>query len=331
MLLPCIACLTSSDGNSKLLHSCSIAQKRCMKLFDSTRFAADIPEPQTLAMLADVREERLRDIVATIAVPRHFSAHFEQNQWAEDWLCQQLDAAGYAVDVQGKHCNIVARLPEAPPGRTMIIGAHYDSVTDSPGADDNASAVAAVLVCAEMLAQHRPNAPVCAVFFNREEDFIIGSADFVREFLPVSGMSVDVAHILEMVGYCSHAPNSQRKPRLLPLALPSVGNFLGFAANRQAGRFIAPLLRSARTHLPDFPVFGVELGGLRDAGAYQLLRSDHLHFWRKRIPALMWTDTAFFRNPHYHHPTDTPDTLDYAFLRSVTQLLLLQTAAFSGI
>ena len=210
----------------------------------------------------------------------------------------------------------------------MIIGAHYDCVTDSPGADDNASAVAAVLSCAETLAQYARNAPICVVFFNREEEFIIGSADFVREFLPASGLSVTVAHILEMVGYCSHAPNSQRNLRFLPLALPSVGNFLGLAANRQANPFIAPLLRSARTYLSEFPVFGVELGGLRDVGAYQLIRSDHAHFWRKRIPAMMWTDTAFFRNPHYHRPTDTPDTLDYAFLRSVAQLLLLQALAF---
>jgi len=302
-----------------------------MKLFDSTRVAADIPDARTLAMLAEIREERLREVVATLAVPRHFSAHFEQNQWTEDWLCQQLDAVGYVVEIQGKHCNIVARSPEVPPGRTMVIGAHYDSVIDSPGADDNASAVAAALVCAETLAKYAPNAPICFVFFNREEEFIIGSADFVREFLPMSGMRVEVAHILEMVGYCSHAPNSQRKPRLLPLALPSVGNFLGLAANRHAAPVITPLLRLARTYLPDFPVCGVELGGLRDVGAYQLLRSDHVHFWRKQIPALMWTDTAFFRNPHYHRPPDTPDTLDYAFLRSVTQLLLLQAFAFSTV
>ena len=302
-----------------------------MKFFDSTSVTVNIPERQTLAMLADIREERLRDIVATIAAPRHFSAHFEQNQWTEEWLCQQLEAAHYAVEVQGKHCNIVARSPEASSGQLMLIGAHYDSVKDSPGADDNASAVAAVLVCAETLARYAPNAPICFVFFNREEEFIIGSADFVRTFLPVSGLSVAVAHILEMVGYCRHAPNSQRKPRLLPLVLPSVGNFLGIAANRHAHPFIAPLLRSARTYLPDFRVCGLELGGLRDVGAYQLLRSDHVHFWRKQIPAFMWTDTAFFRNPHYHRPTDTPDTLDYAFLRSVSQLLLLQTFAFGEI
>ncbi len=301
-----------------------------MRLFDSTQAPTGIPDPRIAAMLADVREERLREIVEAIAIPRHFSAHFEQNQWTEEWLCQQLEAAGYTAASQGKHCNIVARPPDALPGRTMMIGAHYDSVADSPGADDNASAVAAALVCAETLAHYAPDAPVCVALFNREEDFLIGSADFAREFLPVSGMTVAVAHILEMVGFCNHAPNSQRKPHLLPLALPSVGNFLGFAANRQADPFLAPLVASARTYLPDFPVVGVELGGLRDVGAYQLLRSDHLHFWRRKIPALMWTDTAFFRNPNYHRPTDTPETLDYAFLRSVTQLLLLQAFAFSG-
>ena len=304
--------------------------EKTMKLLRSFDYAPRILHECAAAMLAEVSEARLREIVAKIAAPRHFFAEFERNQWTETWLAGQFRAAGYATISQGKHQNLVARPPDAPRGRIMLIGGHYDSAQRSPGADDNASAVAAMLACAELLAQYAPNAPVCFVAFNREEDFIIGSADFVKTFLPGSGMEIGVAHILEMVGYCSHAPHSQRAPRGLCVSIPSVGDFLAIVANREAAAHVTPLLQQARAHCAELPVFALQLGGWLDFAVYHLLRSDHVHFWRKRIPACLWTDTAFFRNANYHRPTDTPDTLDYAFLRRVTQLLLAQALAFCG-
>ena len=125
-----------------------------------------------------------------------------------------------------------------------------------------------------------------------------------------------------MVGFTSDRLNSQKIPAGLPVRIPRTGNFLGLLANdRSAGR-MKDVLECAATYLPDFPTLG-----LRTLLGFEkyfpvLLRSDHAPFWRRNIPSVMWTDTSEFRNPHYHLDTDLPETLDYAFLRRVTQLLI---------
>ncbi len=206
----------------------------------------------------------------------------------------------------------------------ILIGAHYDSVPGTPGADDNASAVAALLGCAKAVAEYAETLPVCFVSFNREEDNMIGSADFVDNYLLKNGIHLCQAHILEMVGYCSHSPESQRKPLNLPVKIPDRGNFLGLIGNKHSNALIKSLLQQAKSYLPDFPVAGLQVFFGLERFFYHLLRSDHTPFWRRGLSALMWTDTANFRNPNYHRVTDTPDTLDYTFLRRVTQLLILQ-------
>jgi hypothetical protein len=139
-----------------------------------------------------------------------------------------------------------------------------------------------------------------------------------------NGLHVRQSHILEMVGYCSHCPESQRKPRGLPVKIPDRGNFLGVIGNKHSNPLIDHLLQQTKSYFPDFPVVGLKVYFGLEKFLYHLLRSDHTPFWRRGLPALMWTDTANFRNPNYHRLTDTPDTLDYTFLRRVTQLLILQ-------
>lgn len=103
---------------------------------------------------------------------------------------------------------------------------------------------------------------------------------------------------------------------------PEVGDFLALLTNRSSNRLVKPLLRLARAHVDDLHVLGIKvLFGLEKRFPH-LLRSDHAPFWRAKIPAVMWTDTAEFRNPHYHQPSDRPDTLDDRFMRQVTQLLV---------
>jgi hypothetical protein len=211
--------------------------------------------------------------------------------------------------------------PGSPGGCSLLVGAHYDSVPGTPGADDNASAVAALLECARVISAAAPELPVCYVAFNREEDGLIGSADFVGGYLPSSPHRIAAAHILEMVGYCSREPGSQQVPQGLPIQVPSVGDFIGVLGNGSSGAIVDESVACARTYTPDLPAIGLKVM----FGAERLLpvlsRSDHDPFWRAGIPAVMWTDTAEFRNPHYHAATDTPDTLDYGFLTRVTQML----------
>ena len=245
----------------------------------------------------------------------------ENNRWSASWIADRLRSYGFQVAPQGQYANVVALPPGHSHGPVLLIGAHYDTVPHCPGADDNASALAALLGCARCISEHTSGRPVCFVAFNREEDGLLGSLDFVREYLPGSGIRVREAHILEMVGYCDPRPGSQRLPSGLPVQGPDVGDFLGLIANRDSNQVLDGVLQAARTYLPRFPVIGLKVHLGLEKHVPHLRRSDHDPFWQARIPAVMWTDTSEFRNPHYHQPTDTPETLDYAFLRGVTQLL----------
>jgi Zn-dependent M28 family amino/carboxypeptidase len=206
-------------------------------------------------------------------------------------------------------------------GRFILLGAHYDSVPGSPGADDNGSAVAVCLECARLLKENQ-SGPVLIVFFNREEDGLLGSREFVRD-LASQSLIVEEAHIFEMVGFCTREPSSQRMPPGLPgIAAPNVGDFLGLLANRHSNSHAEKLLALGATYVPGLPVVALKTYLGIERFLSHLLRSDHAPFWEARIPAIMWTDTSEFRNPHYHRSTDTAETLDYDFLSNVVKLTL---------
>jgi hypothetical protein len=272
-----------------------------------------------------VPESKLRAWVERISLPRHALLQAEANRECARWITEQFQELGYRVEIQGPYGNVVA-LPQTTAPEMTVVGAHYDTVSQTPGADDNASAVAAMLGCAEVMAKFAPHEPVCYVAFNSEEDGMLGSANFVKAFLEEVELKVSQAHILEMVGYCSNAPGSQSLPTSLPIQLPDRGDFLGLLANKPSGELMDSILLTGKTYLPSFSVMGLEVVAGAESVFPVLGRSDHLPFWQNNIPAVMWTDTAEFRNPHYHRETDTPDTLDYAFLRKVTQLLVADIA-----
>jgi len=160
------------------------------------------------------------------------------------------------------------------------------------------------------------------VSFNREEDGLLGSMDFVEHLTKHECDEIDSAHVLEMVGFASDEPNSQMTPAGLPIRIPTTGNFLGVLANGDSAAAMNHVLRQAKSYLPDFPTFGLHVLLGFEKFLPVLLRSDHAPFWKHRIPSVMWTDTSEFRNPHYHKESDLPETLNYTFLRQVTQLVI---------
>lgn len=275
-----------------------------------------------------VSAEALRHYVELLSFPRHYLAERRGNLRARDLLMRLLRGFGYEPRLQGKYDNIVATTTGPAAGPLLLLGAHYDSVPGSPGSDDNASAVAACLECARLL-NYRRVAPTTIVLFNREEDGLLGSHDFVSSL--GRGPTIEEAHIFEMVGYRTHAPNSQRMPPGLPGFLaPDVGDFLGLLSNSRSNAVADELLSLAATYLPRAHVIALKvyLGIERLLG--HLRRSDHAPFWEAGIPAVMWTDTAEFRNPNYHEASDTPETLDYEFLAEVTKLAFVRAASRAG-
>ncbi|MCX4597527.1 M28 family peptidase [Streptomyces sp. NBC_01549] len=234
--------------------------------------------------------------------------------------------------------NLIADLPGSAPVErpTVVIGAHLDTVDGSPGADDNASGVAVVLEVARLLGRLSTPPAVTLALFDMEELGLIGSRVAAKELSKarrIAGMMC-----LESVGVFSAEPGSQRLPPGFALAFRDAatavrameyrGDFT-LVVHRRSSDAAAELWRRAaaeatpalpgitlRDPRPDGPL-GV-LIGLAVPPVNHLGRSDHASFWNRRIPALMLTGTANFRNAHYHRPTDTPETLDYPRLAAVT-------------
>jgi len=265
----------------------------------------------------------LRDQVHRYAVPRHADAEEAANRHTADRLAQQLEAMGYDVCEQGPHRNVVALPSDRGDDALTLVCAHYDSVPHTPGADDNASALAVMLG----VARTRPTA-TAFVAFNREEDGMVGSSDFVRWLGEPGAPLFDRVHVLEMVGYTDPRPGAQRIPPLLPrFLLPrDSGDFIALVGLGAGHRMAAGVRRTADGALGVPPVVSLQAPRALLGWAPDLGRSDHLPFVLGGLPAVMWTDTADFRTPHYHRRSDTPATLDYAFMAGVQRLLELHLA-----
>lgn len=278
-------------------------------------------------VLASVSSAKLRDYVELLSFPRHYLLEREANDRARDLLFGLLQDFGCVPVLQGDYDNIVVTTRADDESSYLLLGAHYDSVPGSPGADDNASAVAVCLECARLLKEHDLGSTMI-VLFNREEDGLLGSREFVAGLANQPAWAVEEAHIFEMVGYCTHAPGSQRMPPGLPgVAAPDVGDFLALLANRRSNAIAEKLLALAATYVPKPPVLALKIYLGIEKYFGHLLRSDHAPFWEADIPSIMWTDTSEFRNPHYHRASDTPDTLDYDFLAQVTKLALARAVS----
>ena len=212
--------------------------------------------------------------------------------------------------------NIVGRLSTSLAGPLVILGAHFDAVEDTPGADDNASGVAVLLEAARILAQAKLRLPIVFCAFNLEEWNMIGSTHFARR-LKAAGAKVAAMVSLEMVGYTDARPGRQKYPFGLDWFYPNRGDFIGVIGNWNSTTLLRRFSRQMR-QVRGLPVETLSIPG--NGGLLPAVRlSDHSPFWDAGYPALMVTDTAFFRNPHYHGPTDTVETLNLDFVAKVCE------------
>ena len=205
----------------------------------------------------------------------------------------------------------------APEGAKHAKG--YDPQTHTPGADDNASGVAGLLELARLLAISPPPVAVELVAYTLEEPphfrtDAMGSVWHARS-LRRSGTKLRVMISLEMIGYFSDEPGSQRYPLPgLDLIYPRRGNFIAIIG-RIDDAAMTRRLKAAMLGAADLPVHSMNAFALIPGVDF----SDHRSYWAEGYPALMVTDTAFYRNPHYHRGTDTADRLDYVRMTKVVQ------------
>ncbi|MGC8873663.1 MAG: M28 family peptidase [Chloroflexia bacterium] len=273
-------------------------------------------------------EERLQEHIWRLAgeIGPRSPANGDALDRAAAYIRQVLTDLGYPVQVQEYRwrgrpvCNLIAEIPGREGlGETVILGAHYDTVPSTPGADDNASGVAALLELAALARPLRLRRTVRFVAFTLEEPpaFLTphqGSRVYARALRerrePVVAMLA-----LEMLGYYRDQPGSQRFPFFaMRYRYPTTGNFVAVVGNLRSRYLVREVGEAFRTG-STLPVETLATSPLLPGVAF----SDHSAFWHYGYPAVMVTDTAFFRNPHYHRPGDRPETIDLARLAACTR------------
>lgn len=239
------------------------------------------------------------------------------------WFEQGYEVVHYLYDVKGERwANLeVSRYGKERPSEIILIGAHYDSVVGSPGANDNSSGVAALLELSSRISGWLPGRTVRFVaFVNEEPPFFQTSKMGSRVYAQTAcqrGDDIRAMISLETIGYYSNKRGSQHFPPLFNFFYPSRGNFIMFVSNLRSRALLRRAVAAFRAH-SDFPVEGVSAFGALSGVGW----SDHSPFWSKGYRALMVTDTAPYRYPYYHTGEDTPDRVNYEALARVTEGLL---------
>ncbi len=238
-----------------------------------------------------------------------------------NFLEKELLMLGYKVEFQeiiykkNKYYNVIASSPAEQPlkptdDKLLVVGAHYDTVFTTPGADDNASGVAGLLEIARLLSQNIPTG-IRLVFFPMEEPPVYRTRNMASyhyaKYLKKNGQRLIGMICLEMIGYFSSRPKSQKYPfPLMDQIYPKTGDFIAMVGNIKSKNFTSKL-KKLFSKYTDLPVESLNAPSI----VIGIDFSDHWSFNKMNYMATMITDTAFYRNPNYHKPTDLPNTLDY--------------------
>ena len=242
---------------------------------------------------------------------------------AADFISRQLEQNGlqpsfqpYLVDGKG-YKNVVASLGPANADR-LIIGAHYDVYEEQDGADDNASGVAGLLTLARLLKPHENELSIRIEFvaFTLEEPPFFRTEQ-MGSFVHAKSVSKSAENVigmisLEMIGYFTEEPDSQEFPvSVMKLIYPTTGNFIAVVSNFSSSHLKNHFKKS-------LSLTSIDVETLAAPSSIEGVDfSDHLNYWKHDMDAIMITDTAFFRNPHYHKKTDTIETLDFEKMKEV--------------
>lgn len=266
-------------------------------------------------------QQLTRDRNPYLASEGHFYAQQYLQKTLSEWGA--VEAQSFTVRAR-QHTNWVLKLAGTQPQHSAIlVGAHYDTVPGSPGADDNATGLAVLLELARHFSAHPPRPPLHLVAFDLEEYGLAGSRAYVAH-LQATSTQIRLMLSLEMLGYCDVCPGSQRYPaRFLEAIYPNQGNFIALVGPWQSVPDLVRLQRSF--HQASAPCQWLPM--IRQGTLLpDVRRSDHAPFWDAGYPAILVTDTADLRNPHYHQRCDRIETLDLDFLTRVCQGLILGIA-----
>lgn len=297
--------------------------------------SADPPSPVELVDGAAYEAD-----LTTIAVPR--SPRTAGWESVQNLCADRFAELGFQVERHnyGTGVNVIGVLPGTKlPDERVVISAHYDSVANCPGADDNGTGVAGTLEAARVLSKQPHARTLVVACWDEEERGLIGSTAYVTR-AKAAGDAIVLALVFEMIGYRSTEPNSQQSDATLEAVFPDAGAQI--AANEYRGDFALVVNdETATTAVADMqataatvglPIVNISLLAPLKTAIEDLRRSDHAPFWDADYPALMITDTANFRNPHYHCPRAGMDALtDIDFEFAVANVKVVVGAAAAAL
>lgn len=296
-----------------VITSCSLFTQSSVEAIPSSP-----PEVSAQQLMAHVKQ------LSETYHPRDYT-HLDNLNNTADYIKHQFESYSTRVTEQpflvrdNYYRNIIARFgPEE--GELIVVGAHYDSYGLTQGADDNASGVAGILELARLLKQNPPTRPVELVAYSLEEPPFFGTDSMGSAYhagkLAESGQAVKLMMSLEMIGYFSDEPDSQSFPlNMMKRLYSDKGDFISVVSNMD-NRQITAQVKSLMMGASDLQVYSLNGPAIVQGIDY----SDHYHYWNFDIPAVMITDTSFYRNHNYHkYNGDTWDQLDYDRMAKVVK------------
>ena len=312
------------------------------------KIVAEDDQPFDIQSLVDqVDSTRLREDLEFVEGVRHRTAGLLHLTQVKSWINTSfvslgLDTSLFEFEFEGYDAqNIIGeRSGYINQDTTYILDGHFDTVDESPGADDNGSAVVGLIEAARILSPYYFKHNIKFVGFDLEEPGLIGSYRYVNEGGLEEDEFVDAVFNFEMIGYYDDTPNSQTLPFGFDLLFPDATAEV--VANDNRGDFITnvgsatsiPLMEYydsiAGVYVPELSVVSLNVPG-NGAATQDLRRSDHAMFWDAGIKALMLTDGANFRNPYYHSPNDTVGTLNFTFMSNVVKATIASLAGLAEI
>jgi Zn-dependent M28 family amino/carboxypeptidase len=283
------------------------------------RFASSVSVKRgDTTLIGDTRKLHGHVRQLTVDIGSRSVYEYDKLEATKEYIVSRLKAFGYIPSLQTytysgrKYSNVIASIRGAKlPDETVIIGAHYDTVFGTPGADDNASAVATLLEIARALKGFSPDRTLKLIFFVIEEPPVfrsdhMGSYVYAKE-AKERNENIKSMISLEMLGYYANEKEGQSFPfPLMSLIYPSTPNFIAVVGNLSSRNLVRKVKNSLRASC-GIPVETLSAFSFVPGVDF----SDHRSFWKMGYPAVMITDTAFYRNPNYHTETDTIDTLDF--------------------
>jgi hypothetical protein len=335
-------------GSNKHIE-CQIAALAGLAPSYVVKVVAQDHHPMDIEMLvSQVDSSRLRHQLERIQGVRHRTAGLSHLNEVRESIADSLRNFGcftrehtftFINGYTGR--NILGDIRGISEENNLIVNdAHYDSVANAPGADDNGSGIAGMLEVARILSEYPASKSIRFIGFDLEEAGLIGSVRYV-EGGQLPSETIQSVINFEMIGYYSSAPNSQTFPFGFNLLFPEAynevvadqnrGNFITHVANTDSETLAQAFTDAATSFVPELRVISLSVPG-NGSIAPDLRRSDHAPFWDAGIAALMLTDGANFRNMSYHTPGDTiSDKINFAFMTQVVKATVATMAQLAGI